>query len=58
MALNGITDYNLPFLDKNDQGLSLNSLIEGEKFKFSLSTTTPVKKQTMVGEQMMGNTIL
>ena len=35
MALNGITDYNLPFLDKNDQGLSLNSLFEGEKFKFS-----------------------
>ena len=56
MALNGITDYNLPFLDKNDQGLSLNSFIEGEKFKFSLSTTTPVKKQTDAGEQMMGNT--
>ena len=56
MALNGITDYNLPFLDKNDQGLSLNSLIEGEKFKFSLSTTTPVKKRTDGGEQMMGNT--
>ena len=56
MALNGITDYNLPFLDKNDQGLSLNSLIEGEKFKFSLSTTTPVKKQTDGGEHIMGNT--
>jgi hypothetical protein len=31
MALNGITEYNLPFLDQQDQGLSLNTLIEGEK---------------------------
>ena len=45
MALNGITNYNLPFLDQNDQGLSLNALIEGERFKFSLSSTTPVKRK-------------
>ena len=45
MALNGITDYNLPFLDQQDQGLSLNTLIEGERFKFSLSSTTPVKQK-------------
>ena len=44
MALNGITEYNLPFLDQQDQGLSLNTLIEGERFKFSLSSTTPVKQ--------------
>ncbi|MBD1160404.1 hypothetical protein IDG51_03935, partial [Pelagibacterales bacterium SAG-MED14] len=44
MALNGITEYNLPFLDQQDQGLSLNTLIEGERFKFSLSSTTPFKQ--------------
>ena len=56
MALNGITNYNLPFLDQNDQGLSLNSLIEGERFKFSLSSTTPVKQKTEDGDVYMGNT--
>ena len=55
MALNGITDYNLPFLDKQDQGLSLNTLIEGERFKFSLSSTTPLKKQTSDGDHIMGS---
>ena len=55
MALNGITDYNLPFLDKKDTGLSLNTLIEGEKFKFSLSSTTPIKQQTDGGETYMGS---
>ena len=56
MALNRITNYNLPFLDQNDQGLSLNTLIEGERFKFSLSSTTPVKQQTEDGDVYMGNT--
>ena len=55
MALNGITEYNLPFLDKKDAGLSLNTLIEGEKFKFSLSSTTPIKQQTDGGETYMGS---
>ena len=52
-AFNGITDYNLPFLNKNDQGLSLNSMIEFDKFKFSLSTTTPMKQNASeyLGEQ-------
>ena len=55
MILNGITNYNLPFLDQNDQGLSLNSLIEGERFKFSLSSTTPIKQNTDGGEVTMGS---
>ena len=55
MALNGITEYNLPFLDQQDQGLSLNTLIEGERFKFSLSSTTPVKQQSEGGEVYMGS---
>ena len=52
-VFNGITDYNLPFLNKNDQGLSLNSMIEMDKFKFSLSTTTPMKESddTYLGDQ-------
>ncbi len=54
MALNGITEYNLPFLDQQDQGLSLNTLIGSERFKFSLSSTTPVKQQTDGGEAIMG----
>ena len=54
MALNGITEYNLPFLDQQDQGLSLNTLIGSERFKFSLSSTTPVKQQTDGGEVIMG----
>ena len=56
MALNGITSYNLPFLDQQDQGLSLNTLIEGERFKFSLSSTTPVKQRDGEGDDVyMGN---
>ena len=54
MALNGITSYNLPFLNQQDQGLSLNTLIGSERFKFSLSSTTPVKQQTDSGEVYMG----
>ena len=54
MALNGITSYNLPFLNQQDQGLSLNTLIGSERFKFSLSSTTPVKQQTDSGEVYIG----
>ena len=43
-TFNGITDYNLPFLNKNDQGLSLNSIIELDNLKISFSTTTPMKQ--------------
>ena len=39
MALNGITDYNLPFLDKKDTGLSLNTLIEGENLNIIFNNT-------------------
>ena len=50
---NGITDYNLPFLNRDDKGLSLNSVIEMEKLKFSISTTTPMKENdnTYLGDQ-------
>ena len=50
---NGITDYNLPFLNKDDLGLSLNSMIEMDKLKLSFSTTTPMKENddTYLGDQ-------
>ena len=55
MALNSITDYNLPFLNTEDKGMSLNSLIDTGKYKFSLSTTTPIKENTEGGEVYMGD---
>ena len=56
MALNGITSYNLPFLDQEDRGLSLNTLIGGDKFKFSLSSTTPIKQSDGEDAAYMGST--
>ena len=55
MALNSITDYNLPFLNTEDKGMSLNSLIDTGKYKFSLSTTTPIKENQEGGEVYMGD---
>tara|TARA_B100001057_G_C22775866_1_gene921530 strand:+ start:1 stop:1425 length:1425 start_codon:yes stop_codon:yes gene_type:complete len=55
MALNSITDYNLPFLNPKDKGMSLSSLIDTGKFKFSLSTTTPIKENQEGGEVYMGD---
>ena len=55
MALNSITDYNLPFLSTEDNGMSLNSLIDMGKYRFSLSTTTPIKENQEGGEVYMGD---